>query len=66
MYTLIGRWCLTTGGAKVAVYTVVNLQLYSYSYKEKVCSAAQQGFLQSRTNLTPARFNVKQMYMMQR
>ena len=22
MYTLIGQWCLTTGGAKVAVYMV--------------------------------------------
>ena len=22
MYTLIGQWCLATGGAKVAVYTV--------------------------------------------
>ena len=23
MYTLIGRWCLTTSGAKAAVYMVV-------------------------------------------
>ena len=29
MYTLIGQWCLTTGGAKVAVYMVVEKVVYT-------------------------------------
>ena len=36
MYMLVGRWCLTTSGVKVAVYTVLLLDLEYYSTFAKI------------------------------
>ena len=54
MYTQMGGWCLTTGGAKVLVYTLECVwirghDLYSYYF----CQGKKENPLETHTQLLP-------------